>query len=219
MLAMLKNVSANLSLTEGTVIPGFNLEPTLLGNNTSLNAPGFPFVLGDQRDLRPTIIAKNWLSTDTNITALYVTNRNLNAQLQATLEPFRGVRITVTATKTDVMRFQQNFRANRFGDITPFNGMENGDFSISILSLRGALERIPTIPGQADYLSSANFRRFEDSRLDIAERLAAMNPNSSGRGAIDSLFPDGYSRKSIDVLIPSFLAAYAGQDPRRVSTA
>lgn len=42
MLAMLKNVSANLSLTEGTVIPGFNLEPTLLGNNTSLNAPGFP---------------------------------------------------------------------------------------------------------------------------------------------------------------------------------
>ena len=218
MLAMLKNVSANLSLTEGTVIPGFNLEPTLLGNNTSLNAPGFPFVLGDQRDLRPTIIAKNWLSTDTNITALYVTNRNLNAQLQATLEPFREFRITVTATKTDVMRFQQNFRANRFGEVTPFNGMENGDFSISILSLRGALERIPTIPGQADYLSSANFRRFEDSRLDIAERLAAINPNSSGRGAIDSLFPDGYSRKSIDVLIPSFLAAYTGQDPRRVST-
>jgi cell surface protein SprA len=32
------------------------------------------------------------------------------------------------------------------------------------------------------------------------------------------LFPDGFSRKSIDVLIPSFLAAYTGQDPRRVST-
>ncbi|NBV04123.1 MAG: cell surface protein SprA, partial [Cytophagia bacterium] len=217
-IAMLKNVSANISLTEGTVIPGFNQEPNLLGNNTDINAPGFPFVFGDQRDLRPAIITKNWLSTDTNLTALYVTNRNLNAQLQATLEPFKEFRITVTANKNDVMRFQQNFRANRLGEITQFNGMESGDFSISIISLRGFLEKIPTNPGQADYLSSGNFRRFEENRLEIAERLARSNPNSSGRGAIDSLFPDGYSRKSIDVLIPSFLAAYTGQNPGKTST-
>ncbi|MFM7701183.1 MAG: hypothetical protein ACKO7V_10410, partial [Bacteroidota bacterium] len=71
-IAMLKNVSANISLTEGTVIPGFNQEPNILGNNTDITAPGFPFVFGDQRDLRPSIITKNWLSTDTNLTALYV---------------------------------------------------------------------------------------------------------------------------------------------------
>ena len=217
-LAMLKNISANVSLTQGTVIPGFTPEPRILGNNTDLNAPGFPFVLGDQRDLRPTIVTKNWLSTDTNLTALYVTNRNLNAQMQATLEPFKEFRITLTANKTDVMRFQQNFRANRLGEVNSFNGMESGDFSISVLTLRGALERIPTTPGQADYLSSENFRRFEQSRLEIAERLARSNPNSSGRGEVDSLFPDGYSRKSIDVLIPSFLAAYTGQNPGRIST-
>jgi cell surface protein SprA len=212
MILMIKNASANYSLTQGTILPGFNQSPQFFGNNFDLDAPGLPFVFGDQRDLRPTIIQRGWLVTDTNLNAMYMTTRNISVQGQATVEPFKDFRIILSVLQTQNFRFQQNFRANSLGDISEFNSMEQGDYSVSIISWRTAFERIETNPQRGNYLESSAFRQFEFNRLIMAERLGELNPNSIGRGAVDTVFPDGYSRQSLEVLIPSFLSAYTGQD-------
>lgn len=215
MMLSLKTASLNLSLNEGTVIPGFNQTPQYLGNNFDVDAPGLPFVFGDQRDLRPTIITRRWLATDTNLNALYVNTRNLNLQGQATLEPFKDFRIQVNLTKMQNYRFQQNFRADAFGDIVQLNSLESGDYSISVLTWKTMFDRLEMDPNKPGYLQSDVFKQFEANRLAVAERLASLNPNSVGRGSVDSLFPDGYSRRSLDVIVPAFYAAYTGGIPNR----
>lgn len=213
MLMMVKNASANYSVTQGTILPGFNQSPQFFGNDFDLDAPGLPFVFGDQRDLRPTVLQRGWLVTDTNLNAMYMNTRNINLQGQATIEPIKDFRVILNVTKTENFRFQQNFRADAFGDIQQFNSLESGDYSISVITWRTAFERIETDPNKGNYLESGAFRQLEENRLIIAERLADLNPNSVGRGPVDSIFPDGYSRQSLDVLIPSFLSAYTGTDP------
>lgn len=213
MLMMVKNASANYSVTQGTILPGFNQRPQFFGNNFDLDAPGLPFVFGSQADLRPTVIERGWLVTDTNLNAMYMNTQNISLQGQTTLEPFKDFRIVLSVNQTRNFRFQQNFRADALGDIQQFNSLESGDYSVSVISWRSAFERIETDPTRGGYLESAVFREFEASRLVIAERLAFLNPNSNGRGEADSIFPDGYSRSSLNVLVPSFLAAYTGQNP------
>lgn len=213
MLMMVKNASANYSVTQGTILPGFNQSPQFFGNDFDLDAPGLPFVFGSQADLRPVVINRGWLVTDTNLNALYMSTRNINLQGQATIEPFKDFRIILSVIKTENFRYQENFRSDGFGNPLQFNGLESGDYSVSVISWRTAFERIETDPNAGNYLESGAFRQLEANRLTIAERLAELNPNSVGRGEVDSLFPDGYSSRSLDVLVPSFLAAYTGQDP------
>lgn len=216
MLMMVKNASANYSVTQGTVLPGFNQSPQYIGNNFDTDAPGLPFVFGDQTDLRGRVVDRGWIVQDTNLNAMYVNTRNINIQGQATIEPFKDFRITVNATKTENFRFQENFRADAFGEVQNLNSLESGDYSISVITWRSAFERIQTNPDEGNYLESGAFRQMEQNRLLIAERLAELNPNSVGRGVIDSLFPDGYSSRSLDVLVPSFISAYTGVDPGMV---
>jgi len=212
MLMMVKNVSGNYSLTEGTILPGFTQDPQYIGNNFDNNAPGLPFVFGSQADLRSTVIQRGWLTSDTNLNALYMTTRNVNIQGQATIEPFKEFRITLSVTKSQNYRYSENFRADGNGDIVNLNQLESGDYSVSIISWKTSFEKMVTDPNKVGYLESDAFRRFELNRIVIADRLALENPNSTGRGSVDSIFPDGYSRKSLDVLVPSFIAAYTGQD-------
>jgi cell surface protein SprA len=213
---MLKNVSANYSVTQGTILPGFTQDPQYFGNNFDNNAPGYRFVLGFQDDIRARVLQNGWLTGDTNLNALYTNTRNINLQGQATLEPFKEFRITLSITRTQNYRYTENFRAGTNGDILSINQLETGDYSVSTITWNTAFERLITDPTQPGYLESDVFRRFELNRLVVADRLAALNDNSVGRGAVDSLFPDGYSRKSLDVLVPSFIAAYTGQSAESV---
>ncbi len=214
---MVKNVSGNYSVTQGTILPGFIPDPQYLGNNFDMNAPGLPFVFGSQQDIRGTVISRGWLSSDTNLNALYMNTRTVNLQGQATIEPFKEFRITLNVTRTENFRYSENFRSDANGDIVNLNQLESGDYSISTITWRTAFEKIVTDPNEPGYLESDAFRRFELNRLVVADRLALENPNSSGRGTVDSIFPDGYSRKALDVLVPSFIAAYTGQNASSVA--
>lgn len=216
MLMMVKNVSGNYSVTRGTILPGFTPDPQYLGQNFDMNAPGLPFVFGSQQDIRSQVISRGWLTSDTNLNALYMNTRNVNLQGQATIEPFKDLRITLNVTRTENFRYSENFRAGSNGEILNLNQLESGDYSVSIISWNTAFEKLVTDPTEPGYLESDAFRRFELNRIVIADRLAGLNPNSNGRGTVDSLFPDGYSRKSLDVLVPSFIAAYTGKDASQI---
>jgi cell surface protein SprA len=57
---------------------------------------------------------------------------------------------------------------------------------------------------------SLQFKAFQNYRTIISQRLGAGNVDASG-------YALGYGRYAQDVLIPAFIAAYTGQDPKKVS--
>ncbi|MFX9069600.1 hypothetical protein ABTN30_20035, partial [Acinetobacter baumannii] len=62
---------------------------------------------------------------------------------------------------------------------------------------------------------SQTFKEFENNRLIVSQRVAALNPYYAGGTTADG-FAKGYGRYSQDVLIPAFLAAYTKKDPNTV---
>jgi cell surface protein SprA len=55
---------------------------------------------------------------------------------------------------------------------------------------------------------SSTFQKFLDARTVISQRLGHTNPNSAG---VTDGYADGYGPNSQNVLVPAFLAAYAGK--------
>ena len=207
---MVKNVSLSYTQNHGTVLPGFSPKPGFFGQDWSQLAPGIPFALGVQNLGIDTISGANgWLTSDSTLNQYTRSNNSETLNLRSTVEPFKGFRIELTASRINSESSQSIFRANSSGDYESFNPIESGSYSVSFISWNTAFVR------DFENHSSQTFQEFRNNRLIIANRLAALNPNPN---PIDSTgFPVGYQETSDEVLISSFLAAYAGKDPNNVS--
>lgn len=224
----LKNFSATWNRTSGTLLPGYLPETNYLGFNTTnfYSAPGWPFILGFQdpefgrdADLR------NWITDDE--TARYskpvVMTMNETFNLRATFEPFKGLRLDLTAMRSyseDVERYYDEYDR-------PYLG---GSFSISIISLGTIFEPFGKSGGSWE---SAAFENLKINRPVISRRLhnkmVAEKSDVYGSSIAQIVYPisdannnttlyyDGYGPTAQDVLIPAFIAAYTGQDPERVT--
>ncbi|HPD64411.1 MAG TPA: cell surface protein SprA [Bacteroidia bacterium] len=201
-LMSLKNATINYSLNQGTILPGYDKRPQILGNNWDLNAPGLPFLAGIQDPDFRFIAARNgWLTRDTSLNTLYMQNYIENLTVNANLEPFKDFRINVEMNRQMTKNFQEIFRYDEItGDFVSRSPVEGGSFSMSYWSLPTALK------GRWNEDKSQAYQNFEDNRHVIAHRLSPGGP-------VDTFdFPAGYTRTSQDVIIPAFLAAYAGKN-------
>ena len=206
-----KNISVNLTQNQGTFIPGFLPESSFFGQHWGEIAPGIPFVLGSQRDIRFTAGDNGWLTQNENVNTLFKRNSSTNLVLRSTVEPINKFRIEFTANKTQSLNEQEFYRWSADDNMfASFSETQNGSFSISFISFGTAFS------GDNEEDQSKVFQQFRNYRNEIAKRIASQNPNYSG--IIDSTgFPEGYGSASQDVLIPAFLAAYSGQDALGVS--
>lgn len=219
-LMMVRNVSANYSITDGTILPGFIHEPQYIGQNFDLNAPGIPFVFGIQDStLRFRAAENGWLATDTTLFSQYISTHTENLTVNATLEPFKAFRVTATANRRFALRLQEGFR-NVSDDINDVDfrslgRQETGNFSMSFMGIRTSFVK-PVFKGNTNEIDYHPLvEQLEDNRFTISERLA----REKGREVIsDSGYYAGYGSFSQDVLIPAFLAAYSGQDAGEVET-
>ncbi len=208
-LIALKEVSVNYTENNGTLLPGFMPEPSFVGNRLSDNAPGWGFVLGDQRDIRPKAMSSNWLSVDSMLNTAYLRRASKNLIVRANLEPLPDLRIELNADRTEALNYQEYFKMASDGQFRSFSPQEGGTFSLSYITWKTAFTR-----DRADHTSPV-FDQLKANRLTIARRLAQTNPLSQG---VDPTgFPSGYSGSSQDVLLHSFLAAYAGQDAAKIN--
>lgn len=139
---------------------------------------------------------------------------------RVTFEPLPDLRIDVTANRTmstNVSEFYNydtssgTFVANSFS--------ESGNFSMSILTWGTAFFAI----GKGEVKQSEAFERLKANRSVISERLANQRSADNGYGYNPKdehpNFPgykDGYGPNSVEVLVPSFLAAYQNKDPNKV---
>jgi cell surface protein SprA len=128
---------------------------------------------------------------------------------RATLEPVRNLKIDVTADRAYSTTEQSYFKANGIGEFEESSYQERGNFSMSYIIWPSSFQK------DNDNNESPVFDQMLDYRLSMAQRLAKDNPNYNGQ--VDSVgFPVGYGPTQPQVLMASFMAAYAGKDPEKL---
>lgn len=198
----LKKINVNFSVQEQTVLPGFTKSPRFLGMDSTWSAPGWDFLLGSQDPIIRERAAENgWLGTSVFQNNPFLQSRRENLTIRADLEPLPDFTIQLDAKRTRQTNYQEIFRFNP--DISDFesqNPLRTGNYSVSFIAFRTAFTP------DDEQNESPVFQQFADNRAIVQARLNALN-NNTGE----------YGLNSQDVLIPSFLAAYSGQDAGNIN--
>ncbi len=228
----LKTISITYSETSGTLLPGYLPTTRYSGLNeykdsvgVSRWAPGIPFALGWQdTDFGYNAYNKyDWVTKDPLQTSPYQMTFTQNIAVRASLEPLKGLKIDLSATRS----FSKN--RNEYDLSNRNEKYFTGNFSMSYMMLNTAFWKF------GENYSSEAYENFKDYRIEIAQRLAekrnearlASSPDydieqsnydpESGMPLNDG-YPNGYGPTSQEVMIPAFLAAYAGRSPSKVET-
>ncbi|KFD39258.1 T9SS outer membrane translocon Sov/SprA [Schleiferia thermophila] len=217
-LMTVRNVGGGYTLTRGTLLPGFMPQPELLGQQG--RAPGLDFAFGSQKDIKPLAAENEWITKTPLLNNQFSNTLTENLNLRATLEPINTFRIELTSQRNST--FNQNgffrFDATAF-DYQVQNLFQMGTYTTSFWAFRTSFERIRGPEFRSDV-----YERFLRYREDVSLRLVNQrqqtdptynptfidNPDTSAYGW------QGYSYASQDVLIPAFIAAFAGLDPKTI---
>jgi cell surface protein SprA len=187
------------------LLPGFANEPYLFGMDEDWAAPGWGFIFGSQDPgIRQKGAENEWFVQDTLFSTPFTQMRSYDLGLKGTLEPFKNFRIQLDARKSAMGNFNEIFKV----DSDPING--GGIYNGLNISRSGSYSITTNLIGTAFAKDDAkninkNFTQFEDNLTIVQERLNAMN-DSEGT----------FAKLSQDVMIPSFIAAYTGQDVEKV---
>ena len=205
---LIRRGKLNYSENFSTVLPGYLPGTRFLGLEEGFGAPGWQFVSGLQPDQQwfEDSADRGWITgncfQNNEITQTY----NQTATANLTIEPFKDFRIELEAsrnlTRNNSELFLENEDTGMFEHLTP---RENGSFTTSYF----AVQTLLGANNQDDY--RALFNKFEQNRTIISNRLGSGTHLADG-----SEYADGLGEKSIDVLIPAFLAAYTNDDPNKV---
>lgn len=203
-LTSVKNLSGAYTRTEGIFLPGYLPKSNAFGQDFSADAPGWDFLFGSQRDIRPRALANNWISNDPLLNQQYVTGFKEDLNLRGSVELIKDMRIELTALRSRNFNYATLFKFDA-GSFDNLNPITTGDYSVSFFSFRTAFKN-----NQTDL-----FNQFLANRQVVSQRLGNQNPNS-GNINPDG-FADGYGKNSQDVVVAAFLATYGGKDPGKIS--
>ena len=126
----------------------------------------------------------------------------------------RDFTIDLNIGKSFTKNYSETFKdtsgtGNHFSHLSPYI---NGGFNVTYIAFNTLFEK--SDPNRI----SATFLKFQDYRKILSERLGALNKYNQQLGnpvGADG-YALGYGRYAVDVLVPSFIAAYTGQDPTKV---
>lgn len=200
LLMALRSINGTYSLTEGTILPGFNQTPKFFGMDEDWAAPGWSFITGSQDpSIRTEAARKNWLTKSASLTLPFTQTRNEMLNLRANIEPSMDFKIQLDIKKEGSSAYQEIFRYDSLGDtFNSLNPSRTGNYEISFLTFKTAFD--PT----NDEINSDVFDRFEQNLGIIKDRFRAFTDAE-------------FDTTSQDVVIPAFLAAYSGSDVNAVS--
>ncbi|MGB0839724.1 MAG: cell surface protein SprA, partial [Chitinophagales bacterium] len=220
-LLLVRRLSLTYNERNSTEIPGYMMSPQILGihNGVQQPAPGWGFTLGKQPNLREfltnDISQKGWISSSEYLTDQVKQSSSNTFNLKANLEPFKDFKIDVNMNLDYSRNHSEFFKVVGQGDDS-YNNLSKIDisnFSISYMSLNTIFDEFDTLG------ISETFRVFEQNADEASQLLAGLNPFSSGPfvdtlngGTVLNDYGAGYGPYSQDVLVPAFLAAYAGRN-------
>lgn len=202
-LTMLKEVTFNYGVIEGTFLPGYLPNTGLLGMDRSWNNPGWAFLFGGQNpNLRYKLAQNGYMAPSAELTQTFKQSRAMNMRFTGLAEPIKDFRITLEARKRETGDYQEIFRNSldnpgQFQSISP-NRL--GSYSITTWMIKTAFDK------SGPQNQSQLFSNFEAYREIFKQRLDGQATESGEFGL-----------NGQDVLIPAFLAAYTGKDPNSAS--
>ncbi|MDO9261700.1 MAG: cell surface protein SprA [Flavobacteriaceae bacterium] len=196
-LTAVKKARLSYSENNGTLLPGYVPEIGFLGrdNYSGSMAPTLGFVFGSQIDIRNMAIEKGWLLsrdiTDPYYNKTYSQTHFEKLDVSVDIKPNNSLDIELLANKI--------YTSNRSQQLDIVNNVldanapvtEFGNFSSSFLMIGTAFKNYDQL-----------FDDFKNNRTTISERLAAKANLPT---------TDGFGVNSQQVMLPAFLAAYAGQ--------
>ncbi|SHG68897.1 T9SS outer membrane translocon Sov/SprA [Winogradskyella jejuensis] len=212
-VTMVKRVTVNYVENNGTFLPGYLNTPGFLGTVR----PTLGFTFGSQADIRQRVAQNGWLTIFPEFNQQYTENTDRRLDFTANLEPMRDLKIDLIGSRNYQENTAQNFRgldSDNDGFSDAYEELINnsfGNFNISTSLIRTAFSK-------SDANQSATFDDFRDNRLIVANRLARDFYGNTTFPLDAEGFPVGFGKNSQRVLLPSFLAAYHGTDPEKVST-
>ncbi|MGB1204460.1 MAG: cell surface protein SprA [Chitinophagales bacterium] len=239
---MLRRISLTYDEKNTTEVPGFNRRPSYIGmdweNQEARPRPGWDFAFGTQPILQSWLewasgdleAADSLLTNNLYLTEQVMQSKSRNVNLKANLEPFRDFKIDVN------MKFQYSQNHTEFykvDDNNVFNHlskMDVGNYSISYFTLGTMFDKREEIQQivQDDTSMvriSQNFRDFEDYRETISSLYGDLYQEKYGtvlgeyydvlNDTLLANYKEGYGPRSVDVMLPAFLAAYSGRAPQK----
>ena len=242
---MVRSVGFNFSHKTRTDIPGFKpMIGDLFGQRGGSDGlePGLGFAFGldgGERFIERSL-ARGQLVIDAGNARRALFNQTKQLQLNANVEPFRGLKIEFHGLYEDNRRAEFQYRmggtTNGVGNDAingTINGVNNGKVNEMIKGITGGVPKtlggsfaISTISLASlfDGSKATNnyrshfFERFLANREMIAARVQERYDTESGTAGIPHpCARTDASSRSADVLIPAFLSAYTGRDALTVA--
>lgn len=221
-IMMVKSVNVTYSENNGTLLPGYNPKTDYMGLDKGMsNMSGFvPFIFGWQSNafddvptgynIRTEAMNGGWISQDSLQSNPLIMTQSSSLNLRATVEPLKGFRVDLTATRTYTESVSEFFRWDNIEQApVSYNPVKSGNFSMSYITVN------TTFIKQRDDNSSPVFETFKDNRRIISQRLAKDYP---GFLADENGYAEGYGGTQQDVIIPAFLSAYGVFNVDKVGT-
>lgn len=201
-LMAVRSINARYTLTNSTSVPGFMETPKFFGLSQQNNyAPGIPFIFGSQNlDAFKAIgIENEWFTRSETNNNPILQLRKEEITVRGTVQPFKDFKIQLDANYTESTSYSEIFRQDE-GEYKVFSPVLGGSTNLSYIYINTAFQRAN------DDESSNLFTNFENNRQIIRNRFNESNNNSGEYGV-----------NSQQVLIPAFLATYAGKDINAVA--
>lgn len=208
-----RNVSGTYSVTDGTMLPGYNQNIGLLGHNSSFDTGLTGFVFGHQPytifgrengyNIAKLSRDNNWLVQNENLNRQFTQNHNENLNLRANLQPIQDLSIELTFTRTYSNNASEFFRWNEL--TSQFESQSHVDIATltySNVSLNSAFALIGK-----EYQSSV-FDQLLTNRKEVSQLLGTRNDNSN---PLTSGYYNGYNGSQQEVVIGAFLTSYTNR--------
>ena len=215
LLTMVQNASLDYAENYNSRLPGFMSGVQFIDKDFNGLAPGFDYALGKQPD-------SNWLNTqerkglftkDANFNLLFRQGFDQRLSARVMLEPIKTLIIDLKFDKTFTKEYSEFFKDttnSMKGYRTHNNPSSAGGFNISYVALKTFFDK------HDPNMISTQFKNFQNYRSIISNRVAALNPYWDQKKDPNG-YAIGYGKYAQDVLIPSFIAAYTGKDPKNVA--
>ena len=209
-LMTLKSGSITFNQTQGTTLPGYNDSTRVMGMDPSNNlAPGPGFVMGQQNGILNEVMNpnNNLLKKIQNFSNPYAHTFMQAYSYMAKIEPFKNFKIDVVGSRSyglnETYFIGYDSARKTFHPITT---QQTGQFSISVLTIGSAFSAVNPITH-----NSNAFDHFRTDRANYSTLLSKQNAASN-----KSIIGDGYGHNQQDVIILSFLDAYAGKHSKSI---
>ena len=209
LLMTVRNVSGTYALNDGTLLPGYSQESSILGmNGSDFGLTNFVFgkqgydILGRTNGYNVANFSRdnNWLVQNENMNKQFTTTHSANLQMKATLEPLKDFNVNMNLNRNYSRNSGEFYRwnptSNSFESQSKF---ETATLTYSTVTLGTAFAK------QGREYQSEVFQKMLDNRSEVSKLIGAGNSNSS---LLPNGFYDGYSGSQQEVVIGAFLSAY-----------